>query len=320
MNRPAQFLLTLIVSLVTTTAFAADGVVVPAYQRFRSEHLNSVDAGRLLISELNCQSCHGNFPGQVVPPRQAPILTKIGERTNAAYLAKYIHDPQALKPGTAMPSIASVKSNVAVAEAIAAFLTQGTTWRPAGVSVGAVRRGEEYFHAVGCAACHGDRRDVAKIEAIRKGLAPPPDDDDDEPKKKDTSNAGYVSPDFAMPLGSLEDKYTLASLITFLQDPHAVRPSGRMPALNLSPEEARDIASYLLKNVKVTANIHYDYYEGDWQKVPDFSQLTPKDSGETTDFSVSVSPRDETFGLRFTGYVQIPSDGEYHFFLREAAD
>lgn len=317
MNRSAQLLCSLLSLVIDSSLFATDGVVVPAYQRFRAEQLNSIDAGRLLISELNCQSCHGNFPGQVVPPRQAPILTKIGERTNAAYLAKYIHDPQALKLGTAMPSIASVKSNAAVAEAIAAFLTEGTSWRPAGVSVGAVQRGEALFHAVGCAACHGDRRDVAVIEAIRKGLAPPPDEDDeeDEPKKKDTSNAGYVSPDFAMPLGILEDKYTLASLITFLQDPHAVRPSGRMPALNLNPEEARDIASYLLKNVKVKANIHYDYYEGDWQNVPDFSQLTPMDSGETTDFSVSVSPRDETFGLRFTGYVQIPSDGEYRFFL-----
>lgn len=319
MNRPTQFFLTLIALLAATSAFAADGVVVPAYQRFRSEHLNSVDAGRLLISELNCQSCHGNFAGQVVAPRQAPILTAIGERTNADYLKKYIHDPQALKPGTSMPSIASAKADATVAESIAAFLTQGTSWRPAGVSVGAVRRGEELFHSVGCAACHGDRRDVATIEAIRKGLAPPPeeedDDDDSEPQKKQPAEAGYASPGFAMPLGSLDDKYTLASLITFLQDPHAVRPSGRMPALNLKPEEARDIASYLLKNVKVKANIHYEYYEGDWQKVPDFSQLTPKDSGETTDFSVSVSPRDETFGLRFTGFVQIPSDGEFRFFL-----
>ncbi len=318
MNRPTSFLLTLIALLAATTAFAADGIVVPAYQRFRSEQLNSVDAGRLLISELNCQSCHGDFTVQVVGARQAPILTQIGERTNAEYLKKYIHDPQAMKPGTAMPSIASVKADATVAEAIAAFLTQGKSWRPAGVSAGAVRRGEELFHAVGCAACHGDQREVTAIEAIRKGLAPPPEDDEDdedEPKKKDVSHAGYATPDFAMPLGKLDEKYTLASLITFLQDPHAVRPSGRMPALNLKPEEARDIASYLLKHVKVKANIHFDYYEGDWQMVPDFSQLTPKDSGETTDFSVSVSPRVDTFGLRFTGYLQIPADGEFQFFL-----
>ena len=318
MNRSTLIALMLFSQAIGAQALAADGIVVPAYQRFRADHLNSVDAGRLLISELNCQSCHGTFAGEVLPPRQAPILTKVGERTSAEYLQKFIHDPQTLKPGTAMPGIASLRSDSATAEAIAAFLTQGTTWRPAGVSVGAVRRGEALFHAVGCAACHGDQRDVAAIEAIRKGLAPPPeyqDEEEDSPAKKGPSDASYATPDFAMPLGKLDDKYTLSSLITFLQDPHVVRPSGRMPSLNLKPEEARDIASYLLKNVKVKANIHFDYYEGDWGSVPDFSQLTPTDSGETTDFSVSASPKTEAFGLRFTGFLQIPTDGDVRFFL-----
>ena len=308
----------LLLQPINAQARAADGIVVPAYQRFRADHLNSVDAGRLLISELNCQSCHGTFAGEVLPPRQAPILTRVGERTSAEYLQKFIHDPQALKPGTAMPGIASVKSDSATAESIAAFLTQGTTWRPAGVSVGAVRRGESLFHSIGCAACHGDQRDVAAVEAIRKGYTPlpePQDEEEESPAKKEVSDTIYATPDFAMPLGKLDDKYTLSSLITFLRDPHAVRPSGRMPAMNLKPEEARDIASYLLKDVKVKANIHFDHYEGDWGSVPDFSQLTPTDSGETTDFSVSVSPKTESFGLRFTGFLQIPVDGDFRFFL-----
>lgn len=316
MNRSMPFVVLLLMGTVCSATTAADGIVVPAYQRFRAEHLNSVDAGRLLISELNCQSCHGNFPGQLLAPRQAPVLTKIGERTNAEYLQKYIHDPQTLKPGTSMPGVVGVKSDAAVAESIAAFLTQGTTWRPAGVNPGAVRRGEELFHSVGCAACHGDQRDMSVIQAIRRGVSPPSDTDDDEDQpEKPVSDAGYINPPFTMPLGSLDEKYTVASLVTFLQDPHAVRPSGRMPALNLKPKEAMDISSYLLRHVEVKANIHFDYYEGEWEKLPDFSQLTPKDSGATTDFSVSVSPRDETFGLRFTGDVQIPANGEYTFFV-----
>ena len=318
MNNSAPIRFLLLWVAFGTPSFAAEGIIVPAYQRFRADNLNAVDAGRLLISELNCQSCHGTFSGEVLPPRQAPILTKIGERTNAEYLQKFIHDPQALKPGTAMPSMARLKSEIVMSEAIAAFLTQGTTWRPAGVSIGAVRRGEALFHTVGCAACHGDQRDVAVIEAIRKGLTSLPaqaDEEEDEPAKKVASDASYATPDFAMPLGKLDDKYTLSSLITFLQDPHAVRPSGRMPSLNLKPEEARDIASYLLKNVKVKANIHFEHYEGDWGSVPDFLQLTPTDSGEATDFSVSASPKTDAFGLRFTGFLQIPTDGDFRFFL-----
>lgn len=318
MNHFAPLILILLWSAACLRSTAAEGIVVPAYQRFRADHLNSVNAGRLLISELNCQSCHGEFAGLVLPPRQAPILTKIGERTNAEYLQKYLQDPQALKPGTAMPGITTAKTDASIAKAIAAFLTQGATRRPAGVSVGAVRRGEELFHSVGCAACHGDLRDASAIEAIRKGLVPPPengDDAEDVPAEKSPLDSHYVPPDFTMPLGNLEDKYSLTALITFLQDPHVVRPSGRMPALNLTPEEARDIASYLLKNVDVKANIHFEYYEGQWENVPDFSQLTPADSGETTEFSLETLPRSDAFGLRFTGFLQIPVDGDFRFFL-----
>jgi len=318
MNRFAPLVVFLLWSAASFRSTAADEIVIPAYQRFRADHLNSVDAGRLLISELNCQSCHGGFAGQVLPPRQAPILTGIGKRTNAEYLQKYLQDPQALKPGTAMPGITTAKTDAAIAESIAAFLTQGAAWRPSGVSVGAVRRGEALFHLVGCAACHGDQRDTAAIDAIRKGLAPPPGNDDDTedvPAEKTPLESNYVRPDFTMPLGKLEDKYILSGLITFLQDPHAVRPSGRMPSLNLTPEEARDIASYLLKNVDVKANIHFEYYEGQWNSVPDFSLLTPVDSGETNEFSLESLPRSDTFGLRFTGFLQIPAEGEFRFFL-----
>jgi mono/diheme cytochrome c family protein len=318
MNRFAPLVLFLLWSAAFLRSTAADEIVVPAYQRFRAEHLNSVDAGRLLISELNCQSCHGAFAGQVLPPRQAPILTRIGERTNAEYLRKYLQNPQTLKPGTAMPGIAAATADPSLTEAIAAFLTQGAAWRPSGVSVGAVRRGEALFHSVGCAACHGDQRDTGAIDTLRKGLSLSPEDDDDEedvPAEKAASDSNYVSPVFIMPLGKLEDKYNLSGLITFLQDPHAVRPSGRMPALNLTPEEARDVASYLLKNGKVKANIHFEYYEGQWKNVPDFSLLTPVDSGETNEFSLESVPGSDAFGLRFTGFLQIPADGEYRFSL-----
>lgn len=47
-----------------------DTVVVPAWQRFRAEHLSAEQAGRLLITELNCQSCHGAYPGLTLQARQ----------------------------------------------------------------------------------------------------------------------------------------------------------------------------------------------------------------------------------------------------------
>ena len=282
---------------------------VPGYIRFRGEHLQSAEAGRLLISEMNCQSCHGTFPGLTVPPRQAPILTGAPGRLSPDHIRQFLANPQQVKPGTAMPRVAAVAENAEVLDAITAFLSAGSVWRPQAVSADAIRRGEESFHRVGCAACHGDQRSDEVITAIRRGLTPPNPDDEEE---TDAPAVPAVSrPDFLMPLGPLHEKYNLSGLIAFLREPHTVRPSGRMPSLNLSNEEARDVASYLLREVKVEGSIQYEYYEGSWSKLPDFSTLKAVSTGTTTDFAAGPAARDNDYALRFTGYLQIAAAGEY---------
>jgi cytochrome c2 len=88
-----------------------------------------------------------------------------------------------------------------------------------------------------------------------------------------------------------------------------------MPGLNLSGTEARDIASYLLKGLPEVANVKYAYYEGSWNDVPDFSQLTPKATGGTSRIDETLKRRDERFGLRFEGFLRIDREGDYTFTL-----
>ncbi len=287
--------------------------VVPAWQRFRAEHLTSEQAGRLLISELNCQSCHGSYAGLTVQPRQAPILTAAAQRLNPAHVRQFLQNPQQVKPGTVMPRLHTAASDPAVLDALTAFLTAGGGWRAMAISADAVRRGEDLFHRVGCAACHGDQRSAEVIDALRRGLAPPADeeDEDDPDAVAKSAKTAATQSDFLMPLGRLEEKYSLAGLMQFLREPHLVRPGGRMPSLNLSPEESRDVASYLLRKVQVEANIEYEYFEGSWDKLPDFSALKAVSKGTTTDFSAGIGARQNDFALRFLGYVQIPRAGEY---------
>ena len=61
--------------------------------------------------------------------------------------------------------------------------------------------------------------------------------------------------------------------------------------------------------------MNYDYYEGSWNELPDFSTLKPKTSGQSSGFDVGASPRKDNFALRFRGFVHIPTDGDYQFFL-----
>ena len=267
-------------------AARANQVVVPGYERFRGSQLSAIAAGKLLISELNCQSCHGSTLKAALPQRQAPILTNVASRVTPEFLKQFITNPHHVKPGTAMPSLVSGANTDHVVEALTHFLASDGAVVPTPVSADSIARGAHLFPSLGCAACHGDQQ---KSAAER--------------------------PAFAMPLGKLDTKYTVGSLLAFLKDPHAVRPSGRMPSLNLSDEEARDVANYLLRNIDVEPNLTFEYFEGSWQKLPDFNALTPTATGPAAGFDVRAAPKKEKFGLRFTAFLHIVTDGEYEFWL-----
>ena len=56
-------------------------------------------------------------------------------------------------------------------------------------------------------------------------------------------------------------------------------------------------------------------YEGFLEKVPDFDLLRPVKTGITTNFDVGFRSRDDLVGLRFTGFLQVPTAGKYTFVL-----
>jgi hypothetical protein len=55
------------------------------------------------------------------------------------------------------------------------------------------------------------------------------------------------------------------------------------------------------------------YYEGTWDALPDFTALKPSATGIADQVDLSKRRRDEQYALRFTGYLDIPRDGIYHF-------
>lgn len=69
------------------------------------------------------------------------------------------------------------------------------------------------------------------------------------------------------------------------------------------------------KDKTLLPGMKYDYYEGTWESMPDFSRLTPEASGITPDFSLGISKLEDFFAIRFAGYVNIKTAGEYTFEL-----
>jgi hypothetical protein len=55
------------------------------------------------------------------------------------------------------------------------------------------------------------------------------------------------------------------------------------------------------------------YAGGDWTRLPNFDTLKPEKSGATSNFDLAMAAGMEKFGVRFTGFIQVPRDGIYSF-------
>ncbi len=201
-------------------AGAAEPPVIGGLEREGAEKI----AGAVLVSELGCAACHAS--GQAAfAPKMRPDLSAVGTRVNGAHLRRFIESPSGVKPGTTMPDVLAYLPDAQrddAANALAHYLASlGKPVASALPAADAVERGRKLYHSIGCVACHSPEKTLPG----------------------------------SVPLGPLTEKYTLASLTAFLQDPLAARPSGRMPDSHLERAEAEDIASYLLREQKAAAEV-----------------------------------------------------------------
>jgi len=67
--------------------------------------------------------------------------------------------------------------------------------------------------------------------------------------------------------------------------------------------------------VELAPGLLYEYYHGTWDWLPDFDKLEPVSSGEVASFVISQRERKEYFAFRFTGYIKVPEDGVYKFYV-----
>jgi mono/diheme cytochrome c family protein len=182
-------------------------------------------AGRVLLEEKGCTNCHlpSEAMARSVGRRRAPLLGE--EAYGVDWLARWVSDPAALRPGADMPALALALDEQ---QAIVQWLARGGVGAAALANEPAVLApGRALYHSLGCIACHGALEppaDVLGSEYLARELpavAPP------------------------APFGDLAAKWQPASLSKFLRDPRVRRPDSRMPSFDLSEGEADLLATYL---------------------------------------------------------------------------
>lgn len=215
--------------------------------------------GRILLGELGCAHCHAPADSSASVAaashshahgegahdhtahasttsltRVGPTLGEIGRRANPHWLREWITDPHKVRPGTHMPDvIGTSEKDLADADAIVHFLVapyydQAHFTQAVATETEVLARGRELYHTVGCIQCHGAFESPLAVFG-ETGQS------NDVPKSK-----------VPLPHGRIGGKWNPAELAAFLKDPLKTRPSGRMPSLNLSDEEADLLATYLI--------------------------------------------------------------------------
>jgi hypothetical protein len=63
--------------------------------------------------------------------------------------------------------------------------------------------------------------------------------------------------------------------------------------------------------------LNYKYYEGKWEKLPDFTNLKPLRTGKVFDIDLSeINPSEDYYGIVYEGSIKIEKDGDYIFYIK----
>jgi cytochrome c5 len=197
--------------------------------------------------EKQCFTCHvkiisGEFKGpkgaetrwhdRVLDLKDAPTLTASQKRFRRAWLVDFLMNPYDLRPRLAptMPRLPLTRDE---ARDIAAYLAAPESGAPAPSVLANAdpARGKTVMEKNGCPSCH-----LFTGAPQLDGSTPYKTDD------KALSSAMQLAPDLRFARRRLRPE----AIIAWVSNPQAVKPDTLMPEFRLSPEDARDVAAFVL--------------------------------------------------------------------------
>ncbi|APW63982.1 c-type cytochrome [Paludisphaera borealis] len=238
-----------------------------------------LQAGYQRIVQYGCTGCHtiggeGSFGPDLTEERQVgPNLGHVASKVSKDWIVKWIKNPHAFRPDSRMPRFYGVTNNGAAEDqpkndaeihAISHYLFAKST--PPGDFVDPPanpdpKHGKELFLQKGCLACHQHRpyKTAPEAEAEvqlrdRKAINPnykldPALTYDPTSFPKDVQQ--FAKADFGPNLSNIAAKFQsqpqgLKWLTNWIQSPERYHPKSLMPNLQLSLQDAADVASWII--------------------------------------------------------------------------
>jgi mono/diheme cytochrome c family protein len=168
--------------------------------------------GKNLYLAKGCRGCH-ELAGVARPASIAPVLSRVGEKVDGPWLARWLKRPRDYLPDTIMPFFDLPPEEI---EALQAFLLHRQGESPAaGMTAGPTdaAAGRNLFGEVGCLGCH-----------------------------KASGRGGTFGPD----LTRVAEKIGSPWLISWIRNPLSYDPETVMPDFRLEQGQLQEIAAYVL--------------------------------------------------------------------------
>jgi mono/diheme cytochrome c family protein len=169
------------------------------------------ERGQSVVEELNCAGCHKPAQ-QRLSSRVGPDLSNVGARVTPNWIFKWLENPQHFRAGAVMPVLLTkAEDRRDVAAYLATLKDARRKVNDYNPSKSKAAQGKQLFESVGCTNCHQEQ---TALEGLGSKWA------------------------------------SLGQLAAYLRDPLAVDRSGRMPAMQLSDDEAVALANHLMQSKK----------------------------------------------------------------------
>lgn len=92
--------------------------------------------------------------------------------------------------------------------------------------------------------------------------------------------------------------------------------SGKTPSQMVRDELGKDIVQKALDvSESLESGLNYHYYKGEFSKTEEIEDSAEIKSGVSSGFSIKKRLSENNFAFKYDGYIQIPEDGLYTFFL-----
>ena len=93
----------------------------------------------------------------------------------------------------------------------------------------------------------------------------------------------------------------------FAMDSNGVPSVGRTVRINVTDNNE-------ITSPEVPDTVSYEYFEGVWDNLPNFDQLTPVETGEVAGFLLTPAQQDDNFAFRFRARINVTQAGQYTFY------